>query len=103
MKAIVYHGKEDFPFETAPDPQLEREADAIVRVSRTAICGSDLHLWHGGLGDTIGVSEGFAVGHEFLGVVEETGRGVRGFKKGDRVLASCTVGCGDCALCRRGV
>ena len=103
MKAIVYHGKEDFRYENTADPKLEGESDAIVRVSRTAICGSDLHLWHGGLGDTIGVSDGFAVGHEFLGVVEETGRGVRGFKKGDRVLASCTVGCGDCAMCRRGV
>ena len=103
MKAIVYHGKQDFRYENTADPKLEGESDAIVRVSRTAICGSDLHLWHGGLGDTIGTADGFAVGHEFLGIVEETGRGVRGFKKGDRVLASCTVGCGDCALCRRGV
>lgn len=103
MKAIVFHGKEDFRYENAPDPKLEGESDSIVRVSRTAICGSDLHLWHGGMGEVIGAAGGFAVGHEFLGVVEETGRGVRGFKKGDRVLASCTVGCGDCALCRRGV
>ena len=74
----------------------------MIRVSRTAICGSDLHLWHGGLA-AIGDSDGFVVGHEFLGIVEETGRGVRGLKKGDRVLVSCTVGCGDCAMCRRGV
>jgi len=103
MKAIVYHGKHDFRYENTPDPKLEGESDAIVRVARTAICGSDLHLWHGGLPEGIGASGGFAVGHEFLGVVEETGRGVRGFKKGDRVLASCTVGCGDCAMCRRGM
>ena len=103
MNAIVYHGKEDFRFERTADPKLEGECDTIVRVSRTAICGSDLHLWHGGLGDAIALTEGFAVGHEFLGVVEETGRGVRGYKKGDRVLASCTVGCGECAMCRRGV
>ncbi len=103
MQAIVYHGKEDFRYERTADPKLEGEADAIVRVTRTAICGSDLHLWHGGMGEGIGAAGGFAVGHEFLGIVEETGRGVRGFKKGDRVLASCTVGCGDCALCRRGV
>ena len=103
MQAIVYHGKEDFRYERTSDPKLEGESDSIIRVSRTAICGSDLHLYHGGIPDGIGASGGFAVGHEFLGVIEEVGRGVRGFKKGDRVLASCTVGCGDCALCRRGV
>ncbi len=103
MKAIVYHGKHDVRYETAPDPKLAHESDAIVRVACTAICGSDLHLWHGGLPEGLGASGGFAVGHEFLGIVEETGRGVRGFNKGDRVLASCTVGCGECALCRQGV
>ena len=100
MKAIVYHGKEDFRYENTADPKLQAEGDTIVRVQRTAICGSDLHLWHGGLGDTVGPVPGFAVGHEFLGVVEEAGKGVHGFKKGDRVLASCTVGCGTCALSR---
>lgn len=103
MKAIVYHGKHDFRYENTPDPKLQGESDSILRVARTAICGSDLHLYHGGLPDGIGASAGFAVGHEFLGIVEETGRGVRGFKKGDRVLASCTVGCGDCAMCKRGM
>ena len=100
MKALVCHGKHDVRHENAADPKLEGEADAIVRVSRTAICGSDLHLWHGGF-DAAGA--GFTIGHEFLGTVEEAGRGVRRFRKGDRVLASCTVGCGSCALCRRGV
>lgn len=100
MKAIVYHGKEDFRYEDTADPKLQAEGDTILRVQRTAICGSDLHLWHGGFDDTV---PGFAVGHEFLGVVEEAGKGVHGFKKGDRVLASCTVGCGNCALCRKGV
>ncbi len=103
MKAIVYHGKHDFRYENTPDPRLEGENDAIVRVLRTAICGSDLHLWHGGLPEGIGGAGGFAVGHEFLGVVEETGKGLRGVKKGDRVLVSCTVGCGSCAMCRKGV
>ena len=103
MKAIVYHGKHDFRYESTPDPRLESENDAIVRVLRTAICGSDLHLYHGGLPEGIGGAGGFAVGHEFLGIVEEAGKGLRGAKKGDRVLVSCTVGCGSCAMCRKGV
>ncbi|MFI5315330.1 MAG: zinc-binding dehydrogenase [Myxococcota bacterium] len=103
MKAIVYHGKTDFRYENAPDPRLESDTDAIVRISETAICGSDLHLWHGGLPEGIGAAGGFAVGHEFMGVVEAVGKGVQGVKKGDRVLTSCTVGCGNCAMCRRGV
>ncbi|HTO56133.1 MAG TPA: alcohol dehydrogenase catalytic domain-containing protein, partial [Myxococcota bacterium] len=103
MKAIVYHGKEDFRYESTPDPKILNENDAIVRVTRTAICGSDLHLWHGGLPEGIGAAGGFAVGHEFLGIVEEVGPGVTAVKKGDRVLTSCTVGCGHCALCRRNV
>ena len=101
MKAIVFHGKRDVRYERTSDPELEGDSDAIVRVARTAICGSDLHLWHGGVRPDAAV--GFAVGHECLGVVEETARGVRDFRKGDRVLVSCTVGCGSCALCRRGV
>ena len=98
MKAIVYHGAEDFRFESVPDAKLRDASDALVRVTRTAICGSDLHLWHGAglpLAET-----GFAVGHEFVGVVEDVGPGVRGIRKGDRVLASCTTGCGTCAPCR---
>jgi threonine dehydrogenase-like Zn-dependent dehydrogenase len=103
MKAIVYHGKHDFRFENAPDPKITAEGDTIVRVAKTAICGSDLHLWHGGLPEGIGASGGFAVGHEFLGIVDEVGRGVSRVKRGDRVLVSCTVGCGGCGLCQRGV
>ena len=98
MKAIVYHGAGDFRFESVPDASLRDDGDALVRVSRTAICGSDLHLWHGaGLPLT---DSGFAVGHEFVGVVEDVGRAVRGIRRGDRVLASCTTGCGTCAPCR---
>jgi threonine dehydrogenase-like Zn-dependent dehydrogenase len=99
MKAIVYHGPRDFRVESIDDPKLVDENDALIRIGRTAICGSDLHLYHG---EPLPVN-GFAMGHEFLGVVEDVGSGVRRFKRGDRVLASCTLGCGDCSLCRRGV
>ena len=100
MKAIVYHGKEDMRVETVPDAALQDDTDVLLRVERTAICGSDLHLWH--LDAPLG-TRGFVVGHEFLGVVEDVGHGVTSVAKGDRVLASCTIGCGRCASCRRGL
>ena len=90
MKAVVYHGPEDFKVEAVPDPVLTAPTDALVRITRTAICGSDLHLWHG---DPMPVS-GFTIGHEFLGVVEDVGPEVTRFRKGDRVLAACTTACG---------
>jgi threonine dehydrogenase-like Zn-dependent dehydrogenase len=98
VKAIVYHGPHDFRVEGVPDPKIHDATDAVVRITRTAICGSDLHLWHGPQLP----ATGFSLGHEFLGMVEDVGPGVRRFRRGDRVLASCTVGCGDCSLCRRG-
>jgi 2-desacetyl-2-hydroxyethyl bacteriochlorophyllide A dehydrogenase len=99
MRAIVYHGPRDIRFETVPDPSLQAPDDALVRVTRTGICGSDLHVVHGmPLPD-----RGFALGHEFVGVVEDVGAAVRRFRKGDRVLASCTAGCGRCVPCRRGL
>ncbi len=97
MKAIVYHGPRDFRVESAPDPKLVDAQDALVRITHTAICGSDLHLWHG----MPSPFQGFVTGHEFVGVVEEVGAGVRRFRRGDRVGASCTAGCGECGLCRR--
>ena len=99
MKGIVYHGPRDLRFEPVADPAIQEPRDAIVRVERTAICGSDLHFYHG---DPLPV-QGFALGHEFLGTVEDVGAEVRRFRKGDRVLVSCTIGCGDCASCRGGL
>jgi 2-desacetyl-2-hydroxyethyl bacteriochlorophyllide A dehydrogenase len=99
MKGVVYHGPEDFKVEEVADPGLQAESDALIRVTRTAICGSDLHFWHG---DPLPFP-GFTMGHEFLGLIEETGPAVRRFHKGDRVLAACTVGCGDCGMCSRGL
>jgi threonine dehydrogenase-like Zn-dependent dehydrogenase len=99
VQGIVYHGPGDIRLGTIADPALREPEDAVVRVTRTAICGSDLHVVHGlPLPD-----RGFALGHEFVGVVEDVGPGVRRFRKGERVLASCTTGCGRCVPCRRGL
>lgn len=98
MRGVVYHGPRDFRVEAVPDPGLVSDRDALVRVTRSAICGSDLHLWHG---EPLGIS-GFTMGHEFLGVVEDVGPGVARLRKGDRVIAACTAGCGECSLCARG-
>ena len=99
MQAIVYHGPRDIRLGEQPDPKLREPDDVVVRVTRTAICGSDLHVVHG-----LPIPDrGFALGHEFVGIVEEVGPAVRRFRKGDRVLASCTTGCGRCVPCRRGL
>lgn len=95
MKALVYQGHKDIAYKDVPDPNIEAPTDAILKVERTAICGSDLHIYHGPnreMGE-------FTLGHEFLGTIEDVGTDVRRFKKGDRVLVSCTIGCGGCALC----
>ena len=99
MKAVVYHGKEDIRVDDVPDAGIEQPGDALIRVERTAICGSDLHLWH----SEPFTDPGFVVGHEFLGTVLDTGEDSHGVSKGDRVLVSCTNGCGQCPSCKRGV
>ncbi|MGH0029651.1 MAG: zinc-binding dehydrogenase [Myxococcota bacterium] len=96
MKGIVYHGPRDFRVEDVEDPKRLDDRDAVVRIERTAICGSDLHFYHG---EPLPVT-GFTLGHEFLGVVEDVGASVERFRRGDRVLVSCTIGCGHCAACR---
>ncbi len=95
MKAIVYQGQRDVRYEDVPDPKILAPTDAIVRIERTAICGSDLHLYHA---EAMG-GPAFPLGHEFLGTVEDVGGDVRRFKRGDRVLVSCTIGCGHCSFC----
>jgi threonine dehydrogenase-like Zn-dependent dehydrogenase len=84
--------------ETMPDPEILEPTDAIIRVHTAAICGSDLHLYHGTIP---GLLPGTIIGHEYVGVVEETGSQVRRFKKGDRVVGAFHVACGTCPMCRR--
>ena len=96
MKAIVYEGHKQLGYKEVPDASIEADTDVVVHIEKTAICGSDLHIYHGPNRAETGE---FTLGHEFLGTIEDAGTGVRRFKKGDRVLVSCTIGCGGCALC----
>lgn len=98
MKALRWYGKEDVRVEQVDDPLIEDPKDAIIQVTATAICGSDLHLY-GAKVPTL--EEGDILGHEFMGVVVETGSEVRRFKKGDRVVVPFTIACGHCHFCER--
>lgn len=99
MRALVFHGVQDIRCENVADPRPPDSRGAILRVERAAICGSDLHLYHGHLP----VAQlGFTVGHEFVGEVMETGSDVKDVRTGDRVLVSGVIGCGQCPRCRLG-
>ncbi|MBW7957775.1 MAG: zinc-dependent alcohol dehydrogenase family protein [Deltaproteobacteria bacterium] len=100
MKALVYYGPGKRAWEERPKPVLREDKDAIVRVTRTTICGTDLHILKG---DVPEVENGRILGHEGIGVVEDTGSGVRNFKKGDRVLISCITSDGTCEYCKKGM
>jgi len=100
MKALVYHGPGEKKLEDVPKPVLREATDAIVRITRTTICGTDLHILKG---DVASVAAGRILGHEGTGVIEEAGTGVSRFRKGDRVLISCITACGKCEYCRRGM
>ncbi|SDJ49724.1 Threonine dehydrogenase [Lentzea albidocapillata subsp. violacea] len=99
MKAVVWHGIGDIRLDTVPDPKILEPSDAIVRITRSAICGTDLHMVRGTMP---GMVQGTVLGHEAVGVVEEVGPAVRGFTPGDRVVVTSTVGCGTCSYCRAG-
>lgn len=97
MQALTYHGKKDVRVETVPDPILAADDDLILRVTATAICGSDLHLYHGKIPD---LHTGDVLGHEFMGIVEEVGSGVTQVKRGDRVVIPFVIACGACFHCQ---
>lgn len=100
MKALVYYGPGKRAWEERPKPEIKDDKDAIVRVTRTTICGTDLHILKG---DVPEVEKGRILGHEGIGVVEETGSGIRNFRKGDRVLISCITSDGTCEYCKKGM
>ena len=100
MKALVYHGPGKKSLDERPDPMLVDPGDAIVRVTRTTICGTDLHILKG---DVPSCEPGRVLGHEGVGVVEQVGAAVAAFKPGDHVLISCISSCGKCEACRRGM
>jgi threonine dehydrogenase-like Zn-dependent dehydrogenase len=100
MKAVTWHGKRDVRVDQVPDPTIQEPTDAIVRITTTAICGSDLHLYEV-MGPFMG--EGDVLGHEPMGVVEEVGGEVTGIKPGDRVVMPFQIACGECFMCSQGL
>src|SRR6201985_2485478 len=98
MKALVWHGKYDVRCDTVPDPKIEDPRDAIVKVTSTAICGSDLHLYDGYIPE---MHDGDILGHEFMGEVVEVGAGNKRLKVGDRVVVPFVIACGQCFFCSR--
>jgi len=100
MQALTFGGKEIINYATVEDPKLFSTTDIIVKITMAGICGSDLHVYHG---RETGLDHGTVMGHEFTGVVEETGNEVKKFKKGARVLSPFTTSCGECFYCLMGL
>ena len=100
MKALVYCGPEECALREMLRPALHAPTDAIVRITKTTICGTDLHILKG---DVPSVTDGRILGHEGVGIVEEAGAGVSSFQVGDHVLISCITSCGKCAPCKKGM
>ena len=98
MKAVCWHGAHDVRVETVPDPKILNPRDAIIKVTSTAICGSDLHLYEGNIPT---MESGDILGHEFMGEVVETGKEVKNLKQGDRVVVPFTIACGGCFFCNK--
>jgi threonine dehydrogenase-like Zn-dependent dehydrogenase len=98
MRAVTFHSPGDLRVERVPDPELLAPTDALVAVTLAAICGSDLHVWHG---RERGLDQGTVMGHEFLGTVVDVGSAVTGISRGDRVVSPFTTSCGECFYCNR--
>lgn len=98
MKAVVWHGKGSVSVDTVPDPTIQEPTDAIIKITATAICGSDLHLLDGYQPT---MEDGDIMGHEPMGIVEEVGSAVTNLKKGDRVVVPFVIACGKCWFCER--
>src|SRR5687768_2279116 len=100
MKAAVWHGKKDVRVDEVPDPTIQDPTDAIIRITSTGLCGSDLHLY-----EPLApfMAEGDILGHEPMGVVEEVGSGVSNLAKGDRVVMPFQISCGSCFMCDKGL
>src|SRR3954467_970865 len=99
MQAVVFHGIGDIRLEDVAEPKIKDDTDAIVRITASAICGTDLHFVRG---TVPGLKKGTILGHEAVGVVEEVGTGIRNLRVGDRVVVPSTVACGYCSYCRAG-
>ena len=99
MKAVVWHGIGDIRVDEVPEPKIKAPTDAIVRLTASAICGTDLHFIRGTMSD---LEPGTVLGHEGVGVVEELGADVRNLSVGDRVVIPSTIACGVCVYCRAG-
>ena len=100
MKALVYHGPGKRALENMPKPEIKLPTDAIIRITHTTICGTDLHIMKG---DVPAVTDGRILGHEGVGIVEQLGASVSNFSVGDHVLISCITSCGRCASCKKGM
>ena len=100
MKALVWHGRYDVRCDTVPDPKIEHKRDAIIKVTSTAICGSDLHLYDAYIPT---MEKGDILGHEFMGEVVDVGNGNSKLKVGDRVVVPFTICCGECFFCKKGL
>ncbi|KYH13975.1 alcohol dehydrogenase catalytic domain-containing protein [Staphylococcus kloosii] len=97
MKAVTFQGQKQMEVRQVEDPKIEETTDAIIKITATGICGSDLHLYHQG---DLMMDPGFVIGHEPMGIVEEVGKDVKKLKKGDRVVIPFNIGCGECYYCQ---
>lgn len=99
MKAVVFHGVGYVKIDEVPEPKIEKDTDAIIDITASSICGTDLHMVRGTMP---GMKWGTVLGHEGVGIVKEIGKGVKTFQPGDRVVVCSTIACGDCVFCKAG-